>query len=119
MESGARIGKDRRADFVLRHSLAALALAAMCLGWPAPVKAYQPVSPPAGALRFCNSYPAFCMPQAPVSLPARSMAMLLRINREVNDPRTGIRPQPLLTDAQKLAENRNWRALSPGDPGAC
>lgn len=117
--SGARIGKSGDLDSRCGARHAAAALAVMALAWPAPALAYQPISPPAGAMRFCDRYPDFCMPAEPVSLPGRSMAMLLRINHQVNDPRTGVKPQALITDAEKLAENRNWRVLEPGDQGAC
>jgi predicted transglutaminase-like cysteine proteinase len=66
----------------------------------------------------CSSAFATSFCTAPIASAAKpsDMAAIMRVNRQVND---AILPDPLATDAEKRAENGNWRVVMPGGVGGC
>lgn len=76
----------------------------------------EPTAAPAGATQFCLRNPSFCEPHTPVSAPMSAMSVIQQVNREVNSQ---ILPQTFSTDAEKRAENSNWRVVMPAGLGGC
>lgn len=99
---------------IIAFMIAAFWLAAIIGAMAA--RADTAVTPPAGAVRFCNTNRTFCLPREAKSLPLSDMTLLKTINRTVNDE---LLPHALKTQGDMVDENRDWRIELPGGLASC